>query len=113
MRRAASAASAATVLALLASCAVPPPEADSEREKQRKAGYNRREIMSPRPGVFTGEDGAWTVMRSDRDSPTPEPSTQDSGEPSGQPSGTTADSPACEGDPDCEPVPEEGVDRGD
>lgn len=97
MRRAASVAMA---LALLAACASPQPATDPE--KQRKAGYNRRELMGPRPGVFTGADGAWTVERSDRDSPTPESPTQTSG---------TTDTPACESDPDCETAPEEGADR--
>jgi hypothetical protein len=104
MRRVAT---VATALALLAGCALPPPAEDPE--KQRKAGYNRREIMGPRPGVFTGEDGAWTVKRRDGDSPTPEPSTT----PSGAPTSTPATPPACEGDQDCEPASEEGAVRGE
>ena len=40
--------------------------------KQQKAGYNRREIDTPRPGLLTGPDGSWTVLRS-RDARPPEP----------------------------------------
>lgn len=58
----------AVVAIALAGCALPPPAT----EPGAKPSYNRRELES-RPGVFTGEDGVWTIYRSDAPAPPPPP----------------------------------------
>lgn len=51
----------ALLVALLAGCSHRPA---APLEAKQKAGYNRREIDTPRPGLLTGGDGSWTVLRS-------------------------------------------------
>lgn len=86
----------ATWLVLLAACAQPTPTAEVDNPNgKRKTSYNRREIQSPSTGVFTGRDGSWTIYRSDR-TPPAQPSPAD-----------------CEGEQNCEPVPDETGDAGE
>jgi len=63
-------AAATTALALLAGCAAPAPAPKGERTE--KISYNRRELES-RPGLLTGQDGVWTIYRSDGEPPPPPP----------------------------------------
>ena len=53
-------------------CALPPPASPAADEKP---GYNRREL-EPRPGLFTGPDGEWTVYRNGSPKPAPKPSAE-------------------------------------
>lgn len=60
----------AVLVALLAGCShrlVQPAGA------KHKAGYNRREIDTPRPGLLSGADGSWTVLRSGDARPAEQP----------------------------------------
>ena len=56
------AAAAVALAALVAGCSHLPKQA---YEKDTTPGYNRRELDGPRPGLFSGKDGAFTVYRSD------------------------------------------------
>jgi hypothetical protein len=62
---------------LLWGCASPAPA--PEAGAADKTSYNRREL-EPRPGLFTGRDGVWTIYRNDQapapaEAPPPRPRT--------------------------------------
>ena len=56
------AAAAVALVALAAGCSHLPKQA---YEKDTSPGYNRRELEGPRPGLFSGKDGAFTVYRNE------------------------------------------------
>lgn len=65
---------AAIASALFASgCALPRPAPD---DHDGETSYNRREL-EPRPGLFTGSDGEWTLYRNDAAEPPPQPPVDD------------------------------------
>jgi hypothetical protein len=53
--------------ALLGGCMNRPPRHDRSGE----ISYNRRELTHPQPGILTGDDGVWTVYRSDAERTAP------------------------------------------
>lgn len=50
------------LVAIVAGCSHLPKQA---YEADTTPGYNRRELDGPRPGLFSGKDGAFTVHRTD------------------------------------------------
>jgi len=56
------AAAAVALVCLVAGCSHLPKQA---YEKDTTPGYNRRELDGPRPGLFSGKDGAFTVYRNE------------------------------------------------
>jgi hypothetical protein len=55
---------AVAFVSLAAGCSHLPKQA---YEKDATPGYNRRELDDPRPGLFSGQDGAFTVYRNEAD----------------------------------------------